>query len=277
MALPKIVEPVQCHVSRDSADDHDEERLLLSNSSSADSQRHATHSGGLSSPAQQLTGGPAGPRDHRTRLREQLKNESLERINSISEKKRSFYSYTSCKRLWPSRQLGPSRSRKLRVKTSICFLIEFIRSKLSLLVAHANGATVQWGGVCPEVPPRGQVDTASVNIYPGSGPFIRMEPMSRTPYTWAEKFESFERTNSILETNGNFDSCNSCKRLGTSRLHELHESKFPFVSRIEFIRSKLSNFSAHVYGVNVTVPSLRGDKLRSLWRGVEVMQWAVCT
>ena len=71
-----------------------------------------------------------------------------------------------------------------------------------------------------------------------------------TPYTWAEKFESFERINSIRETNGNFDSCNSCKRLGTSRLHELHESKFPFVSRIEFIRSKLSNFSAHVYGVS---------------------------
>ena len=67
-----------------------------------------------------------------------------------------------------------------------------------------------------------------------------------TTFTWAEKFESFERINSIRETNGNFDSCNSCKRLGTSRLHELHESKFPFVSRIEFIRSKLSNFSAHV-------------------------------
>ena len=72
-----------------------------------------------------------------------------------------------------------------------------------------------------------------------------------TPYTWAEKFESFERINSIRETNGNFGSCNSCKRLGTSRLHELHEPKFPFVSRIEFIRSKLSNFSAHVYGVCV--------------------------
>ena len=71
-----------------------------------------------------------------------------------------------------------------------------------------------------------------------------------TPYTWAEKFESLERINSIRETNGNFDSCNSCKRLGTSRLHELHESKFSFVSRIEFIRSKLSNFSAHVYGVS---------------------------
>ena len=65
------------------------------------------------------------------------------------------------------------------------------------------------------------------------------------------KFESFERINSIRETNGNFDSCNSCKRLVPSRLHELHESKFPFVSRIEFIRSKLSNFSAHVYGVAI--------------------------
>ena len=29
----------------------------------------------------------------------------------------------------------------------------------------------------------------------------------------------------------------------------LRESKLPFVSRIEFIRSKLSNFSAHVSGV----------------------------
>ena len=53
----------------------------------------------------------------------------------------------------------------------------------------------------------------------------------------------------MRETNGNFDSCNSCKRLGTSRLHELDEPKFPFVSRIEFIRSKLKNFSAHVSGV----------------------------
>ena len=71
------------------------------------------------------------------------------------------------------------------------------------------------------------------------------------PDTWAEKFENFERINSIRETNGNFDSCNSCKRLVSSRLHELHESKFPFVSRIEFIRSKLSNCSAHVSGVSV--------------------------
>ena len=83
-----------------------------------------------------------------------------------------------------------------------------------------------------------------------------------TPCTWAEKFESFERINSLRETNGNFDSCNSCKRLVPSRLHELHESKFPFVSRSEFIRSKLSNFSAHVYGVSVFYGSLDS----STWR-----------
>ena len=73
------------------------------------------------------------------------------------------------------------------------------------------------------------------------------------PYTWVEKFESFERINSIRETNGNFDSCNSCKRLVPSRLHELHESKFPFVSRIEFIRSKLSIFLL-MYTGSMTAP-----------------------
>ena len=60
----------------------------------------------------------------------------------------------------------------------------------------------------------------------------------------SRKFESFERTNSIREANGSFDSCNTCKRLVHSRLHELHEFKLPFVSRIEFIRSELSNCSA---------------------------------
>ena len=43
---------------------------------------------------------------------------------------------------------------------------------------------------------------------------------------------------------------NSCRRL-TSRLHELLVTKLPFVSRIEFIRSKLSFFSAHVTGASV--------------------------
>ena len=65
----------------------------------------------------------------------------------------------------------------------------------------------------------------------------------------SRKIESLERINSRRETNENFDQRNSCKRLGTSCLHELHESKFSFVSRIEFIdASILSNCSAHVSG-----------------------------
>ena len=77
--------------------------------------------------------------------------------------------------------------------------------------------------------------------------------------------------NSIRETSENFDSCNSCKRLGISRLHELHESKIPFVSRTEFIRSKLSNFSAHVYwpGRRV-VPRLLKDALSGNCRTVMI-------
>ena len=47
---------------------------------------------------------------------------------------------------------------------------------------------------------------------------------------------------------GSIDPCNSRKRFFPSRLHELHEPKVPFVSRIEFIRSKFSNLSAHVCG-----------------------------
>ena len=35
-----------------------------------------------------------------------------------------------------------------------------------------------------------------------------------------------EERKRIRETNGNFDSCNSYKRLVPGRLHELHESKF---------------------------------------------------
>ena len=71
----------------------------------------------------------------------------------------------------------------------------------------------------------------------------------KNPGYMSRKCESFEQINSIRVTNGNFDSWNSCKRLGTSRLHEMHESNISFVTRIEFIRSKLSNFSTHVSGV----------------------------
>ena len=64
------------------------------------------------------------------------------------------------------------------------------------------------------------------------------------------QIQSLERRNTIHETNLSFDSCKSCKRLGTSRLHDLHESKLPFVLRTEFISSKLSNLSVHVSGVS---------------------------
>ena len=50
------------------------------------------------------------------------------------------------------------------------------------------------------------------------------------PGYMSRKFESFERINSIRLTNGNFYSCNSCKWLGTTRLHELHESNFRFLN-----------------------------------------------
>ena len=38
--------------------------------------------------------------------------------------------------------------------------------------------------------------------------------------------------------------------LGARRLYELQESKLPFASRIEFIRSKLSHLSPHISGVS---------------------------
>ena len=56
----------------------------------------------------------------------------------------------------------------------------------------------------------------------------------------------------------------SCKRLVPSRLHELHESKFPFVTRIEFIRSKLSNCSAHVSGDSAGLGWITGIYVRRL-------------
>ena len=42
----------------------------------------------------------------------------------------------------------------------------------------------------------------------------------------------------------------SCRRLKISRLHELHVSKLTFVSRNEFVRSKLSNLSDPVSRVS---------------------------
>ena len=49
---------------------------------------------------------------------------------------------------------------------------------------------------------------------------------------------------------------------GWDQPFELYESKFPFVSRIEFISSKLSHFSAHVYGVTEPMWSVEIFSLR---------------
>ena len=61
-----------------------------------------------------------------------------------------------------------------------------------------------------------------------------------TPDTWAEKLKCFARINSIRKTNRNFDSCNSCKRLGTSRLH-LHFG----ISLLIYLRSASANCRKH--------------------------------
>ena len=44
------------------------------------------------------------------------------------------------------------------------------------------------------------------------------------PVYMSRKFESFERINSIRETNGNFDSCNSCKRLVLTRRDSMSQN-----------------------------------------------------
>ena len=49
------------------------------------------------------------------------------------------------------------------------------------------------------------------------------------PDTRAEKFESFERINSMRVANGSFDSRDSRKQLVSSRLRESHEPKLPLL------------------------------------------------
>ena len=51
----------------------------------------------------------------------------------------------------------------------------------------------------------------------------------------SSKNGSLKQINSISEANRRFDSGNSCKRLGPSRVYELHDSTLPFVWLIEFI------------------------------------------
>ena len=51
------------------------------------------------------------------------------------------------------------------------------------------------------------------------------------------------------------DKFDTCNKRGNQPLHELQRSKFPLVTRIEFIRSKLSIFPAHVSVVTTPITS----------------------
>ena len=66
----------------------------------------------------------------------------------------------------------------------------------------------------------------------GGGSGCRSDPgyMSRKNQKfWTDKFDTWNKQK--------FWFMNSCKRLGTSRLHELHKSKLLFVSRIESVQN----------------------------------------
>ena len=67
-----------------------------------------------------------------------------------------------------------------------------------------------------------------------------------------------------FDTNGSLNPCNSCKRVGPSRLHELHGSKLRFVSRIKLIRPKFSNCSAHVSRVIAGLSAVDGRRRRAV-------------
>ena len=160
--------------------------------------------------------------------------ESLEWMHSNRETI-FFYWCNSCKRLLSSR--FPSISST-----------EFIRSKVSKFSAHVSGVMIACG-LCIISDQLARLCLGVARDGGGGGGRSGQARIAVDDpgYMSRKKFESLERMNSIRETNGSFDSC---KRLVPTRLHELHESKLPFVSRIEFIPSKLSNFSTHVSGVD---------------------------
>ena len=67
------------------------------------------------------------------------------------------------------------------------------------------------------------------------------------PAYMSRKIRKFRIDEFDSVANGNFDSCNSWKLLGTSRFHVLHESKFPFVT-LSNLSVRNFSFSAHVSG-----------------------------
>ena len=62
----------------------------------------------------------------------------------------------------------------------------------------------------------------------------------------------------MREINRSFELCSSCKRMGTAVYMRYMSQNFGSFHE-EFIRSKHRNFSAHVYGVSVSIPSLARD------------------
>ena len=165
---------------------------------------------------------------------------SIELINSIRETN-SMHNLGMSRLLWYTSQ----HFRFLR--------IEFIRSKLSIFSAHVSGVTdaADRSRGSRQKPGRQLTTDSGIDRapeWPPAASSCTWNGLTMTPDTRAEKFESLERINSVREIDRDFDSCNSRKRLETSRLHELHESKLLSISRIEFIRSKLSIFSAHASG-----------------------------
>ena len=90
---------------------------------------------------------------------------------------------------------------------------------------------------------------------------------SATPDTRAENVGSLEWINSIRETNGSFDSCNPTVSRQMKNVNHERESNLPFVSRIEFIRFKLTNFSAHVSGAERPPVSVIGPSRRQTLPG----------
>ena len=71
----------------------------------------------------------------------------------------------------------------------------------------------------------------------------------------------------MRKTNGNFDSCNSCKQLGTSRLYELYESKFQFVS--------LPNLSVQTFRIFLLMypGSLSEFGINPRWSVSDIVHW----
>ena len=124
---------------------------------------------------------------------------------------------------WPRHTRPPRRSRDHRKRACVIFRSTAPIQKRRAAFVIAAGADVSHGVNCRR--------------------------STLTPDTWAEKFDPF--------TTEKFDAWN--KLFFTHATHvkgwdqlftiKLHESKFPFVSHIESIRSKLSSFSAHVSGV----------------------------